>query len=44
MPNIAMEWAASMEKKGLPGKQVLKAYLDGFRKRGVRLVRDWDKE
>jgi TRAP-type C4-dicarboxylate transport system substrate-binding protein len=44
MPNIAMEWAASMEKKGLPGKQVVKAYLDGFRKRGVKLVRDWDKE
>jgi TRAP-type transport system periplasmic protein len=44
MPNIAMEWADSMEKKGLPGKQVLKAYLDGLRKRGVKLVRDWDKE
>ena len=44
MPNIAMEWAASMEQKGLPGKQVVKAYLDSLRERGVKLVRDWDKE
>jgi TRAP-type C4-dicarboxylate transport system substrate-binding protein len=44
MPNLAMEWADAMEKKGLPGKQVLNAYLDGLRKRGVKLVRDWDKE
>ena len=31
MPNIAIKWAASMEQKGLPGKQVVKAYLDGLR-------------
>ncbi len=44
MPNLALEWAASMEEKGLPGKQVVKAYLDALRSRGVKLVRDWDKE
>jgi TRAP-type C4-dicarboxylate transport system substrate-binding protein len=44
LPNIAMEWAEAMEAKGLPGKKVVKAYLDGLRKRGVKLVRDWDKE
>jgi len=44
MPNVSMEWAASMESKGLPGKAVVRAYLDGLRKRGVKLVRDWDKE
>jgi len=44
MPNVAMEWAASMEAKGLPGKEVVKAYLDALRARGVKLVRDWDKE
>lgn len=44
LPNIPMEWAASMEEKGLPGKMVVKAYLEGLRKRGVKLVRDWDKE
>jgi TRAP-type C4-dicarboxylate transport system substrate-binding protein len=44
MPNVPMEWAASMESKGLPGKAVVKAYMDGLRKRGVKLVRDWDRE
>lgn len=44
LPNIAMEWAAAMEAKGLPGKQVVKAYLEGLRKRGIKLVREWDKE
>lgn len=44
MPNVAMEWAADMEKKGLPGKKLVKAYLDALRARNVKLVRDWDKE
>ena len=44
MPNVAMEWAESMEKKGLPGKKVVKAYLDALRARGVKLVRNWDQE
>jgi TRAP-type C4-dicarboxylate transport system substrate-binding protein len=44
LPNIPMEWAASMEEKGQPGKAMLKGYLDGLRKRNVTLVRDWDKE
>ncbi len=42
LPNVPMEWAEAMEKKGLPGKQVLKGYLDGLRKRGTALVREWD--
>jgi TRAP-type C4-dicarboxylate transport system substrate-binding protein len=44
LPNVPMNWAESMEAKGLPGKKVVKAYLDGLRKRGVKLVREWDKE
>ena len=40
---MAMDWAEAMEAKGLPGKQVLKGYLDGLRKRGTVLVRDWEK-
>jgi TRAP-type C4-dicarboxylate transport system substrate-binding protein len=43
LPNVPMEWAESMEKKGLPGKKVLKGFLDGLRKRETVLVRDWDK-
>jgi TRAP-type C4-dicarboxylate transport system substrate-binding protein len=44
LPNVPMEWVASMEEKGLPGKAMLEGYLDGLRKRGVTLVRAWDKE
>jgi TRAP-type C4-dicarboxylate transport system substrate-binding protein len=43
LPNVPMEWAESMEAKGLPGKAMLQGYLDGLRARGVKLVRDWDK-
>jgi len=44
MPNIAKEWAADLDKKGLPGSQVLSAYMDGLRKAGATPVRDWDKQ
>jgi TRAP-type C4-dicarboxylate transport system substrate-binding protein len=43
LPNVPMDWAKSMEEKGMPGKAVLKGYLDGLRQRGTVLVRDWDK-
>jgi TRAP-type C4-dicarboxylate transport system substrate-binding protein len=43
LPNVPMEWAEAMEKKGLPGKAMLRGYLDGLRARGVKLVRDWDQ-
>jgi TRAP-type C4-dicarboxylate transport system substrate-binding protein len=43
LPNVPMEWAQAMEEKGLPGKTMLKGYLDGLRQRGVKLARDWDK-
>lgn len=43
MPNIAKEWAADLDKKGLPGTQVLNAYMDGLRKAGATPARDWDK-
>lgn len=43
LPNVPMEWAQTMEEKGLPGKAMLEGYLDGLRARGVILVRDWDR-
>ena len=43
LPNVPMNWAEAMEKKGLPGNEVLKGFLNGLRKRGTVLVRDWDK-
>lgn len=42
LPNVPMEWAEAMEEKGLPGKAMLKGYLDVLRARGVKPVRDWD--
>jgi TRAP-type C4-dicarboxylate transport system substrate-binding protein len=44
MPNIAKEWAATMEKQGLPGEQALKALMDEARKEGIKPVRNWDRE
>jgi len=43
LPNVPMDWAKAMEEKGLPGSQTVKAYLEGLRRRGVELPRDWDK-
>ena len=43
MPNLAGDWVKLNEAKGLPAKEVLKAYVEGARKRGVTPLRDWDK-
>ena len=42
LPDIAGEWAADAESRGLPGREFLKAYMDGLRERGEEPVRDWD--
>jgi TRAP-type C4-dicarboxylate transport system substrate-binding protein len=44
MPNIAMEWAARQDKKGLPGTKVMSAYLAELRNLKVNMLRDWGKE
>jgi TRAP-type C4-dicarboxylate transport system substrate-binding protein len=41
LPNIAQKWAEPLEAKGLPAKEVLKAYVDYLKKAGVELPRDW---
>jgi len=43
VPDIAGQWVANTKKKGLPADKVLKAYMDGVRKRGGTPLRDWDK-
>lgn len=43
LSNVPMDWAQSMEQKGLPGERTVKEFLDGLRKRDVVLPRDWDK-
>lgn len=44
MPNVAKDWAADLESKGLPGKKVLKAYMDAMRAGNQPILRQWDQE
>jgi TRAP-type C4-dicarboxylate transport system substrate-binding protein len=44
MPNIAQEWADRQEKRGLPGKVVLKSFMDELRERKIEVAREWDKK
>lgn len=43
MPNLAADWAKTNASKG-PGREIVKAYMDALRARGVKPARDWDKE
>lgn len=43
MPDIAGEWAASLDARGLPATAFLKSYMDGLRAKGVKPVRNWDQ-
>ena len=44
MPNIAKRWAEDHDKQGLPGTQVLAAYMDAMRAEKQPVLRNWDKE
>ncbi len=44
MPNVAKEWAASLEKKGIPGRKILSTYMDVMRSHKQPIVRHWDRE
>lgn len=44
MPNIAMEWADALERKGLPGHAILHDYMEVMRSNGQPIVRQWDRE
>ncbi len=41
LPPIAKTWAADLQGKGAPGNEVLKGYVDGLKKAGTQLPRDW---
>lgn len=43
MPNIAKEWAARQEKRGLPGNKMVAAFMKELRAAKVEYARDWDK-
>jgi TRAP-type C4-dicarboxylate transport system substrate-binding protein len=43
MPNLAADWVKANASKG-PAKDIVSTYMSELRKRGVKPVRDWDKE
>ena len=43
LPNIAADWAAPLDARGVPATEFLAAYMNGLRARGETPVRDWDK-
>ncbi|MCH4562198.1 C4-dicarboxylate TRAP transporter substrate-binding protein [Halomonas sp. EGI 63088] len=44
LPNLAKEWVEDNRAKGLPAGEVLQAYMDAMRKRGIEPMRAWDQE
>lgn len=44
VPNIAKQWAGTINEKGLPGTKLLATYMQLWRDRGVDHARAWDKE
>lgn len=44
LPNIAAEWAEDMESRGLPGRAILKDYMDAMRANDQPIMRHWDRE
>lgn len=43
LPNLAAEWADSLEKAGIPGKQILRSYIDAMKAANQTILRDWSK-
>lgn len=44
LPNMAKEWAEDLEERGLPGRQILRDYMDIMRAHNQPIVRHWDRE
>lgn len=44
MPNIAVDWAKGLDKKGAPGSDMLKAYMGKLKAAGFTPIRDWASE
>ena len=44
VPDLAGAWAADMERRGLPGRELLAAYMETMRANGQPIMRDWDRE
>lgn len=44
LPNLAQEWAAPLEERGLPARDFMREYMEALRSHGENPVRDWDEE
>jgi len=44
LPNMALEWAETLEAQGLPGRAILREYMDIMRANDQPIVRHWDRE
>lgn len=44
MPNIAAQWAKSLDESGEPGSDMLKAYMEKLKDAGQDITRDWAAE
>mgnify|MGYP005846863545 CR=1 FL=1 len=43
LPHVAKTWADDVTAKGMPGQQVLDAYMGGLTKAGAKVPRDWSR-
>jgi TRAP-type transport system periplasmic protein len=43
MPDLAGEWVAATEARGIPARDFLLAYMDGLRANGENPIRNWDE-
>ena len=43
LPDLAGAWVESMNKKGLPGKQILEDYMKVMRDNDQPIMRNWDQ-
>jgi len=41
LPNVANSWVEDADGRGLPGSEVLDAYISALKDAGVDLPRDW---
>ena len=44
VPDLAGAWVADIERRGLPGRELLSAYMDTMRHNGQPIMREWDRE
>ena len=44
VPDLAGAWVADIERRGLPGSDLLSAYMDTMRDSAQPIMRHWDRE